>query len=91
MYSEADDVLKIGVFSASSNLTGVLTDTTAVTSLLHNYNCLAFWDYATAGNKFSKTFLLHNIDLTIAPYVKIDMNPVTTRWVCFKLKIVMLP
>lgn len=49
MYSQVDDVIKIGIFSASSNLTGVLTDTIAVTSLLHNYNCLAFWDYATAG------------------------------------------
>ena len=47
--SEVDNVLKIGVFSASSNLTGVLTDTVAVTSLLHKYDCLAFWDYATAG------------------------------------------
>lgn len=53
MFSEVGD-LKIGVFSASSNLTGVLTDTTAVTSLLHNYNCLAFWDYATAGEALTR-------------------------------------
>ena len=58
MFSEVGDMLKIGVFSASSNLTGVLTDTIAVTSLLHKYNCLAFWDYATAGNKFLKHFLI---------------------------------
>ena len=55
MFSEVGD-LKIGVFSASSNLTGVLTDTTAVTSLLHNYNCLAFWDYATAGEVLARLF-----------------------------------
>jgi len=79
MFSEVDDTLKIGVFSTSSNLTGVLTDTITVTSLLHNYNCLAFWDYATAGNKFCTTFFHHMIILVTAPYVKIDMNSVTTR------------
>ena len=85
MFTEVSDILKIGVFSASSNLTGVLTDTVAVTSLLHEYNCLAFWDYATAGNKFLKHLLvIQAIVLTTAPYVKIDMNPVTTRSVCSK-------
>lgn len=41
--------LMIGAFSAASNLTGVLTDPDPVTSLLHRYGALAFWDYATAG------------------------------------------
>ncbi|KAI5702852.1 hypothetical protein M8J75_004858 [Diaphorina citri] len=38
----------IGVFSASSNITGVLADDIATTLLLHQYGALAFWDYATA-------------------------------------------
>ncbi|XP_065845865.1 uncharacterized protein [Oscarella lobularis] len=38
----------IGCFSACSNITGILTDTIAVTTILHKYNALAFWDYATA-------------------------------------------
>ncbi|MBT3531093.1 MAG: aminotransferase class V-fold PLP-dependent enzyme [Gammaproteobacteria bacterium] len=38
----------IGSFSAASNVTGVLTDVDSVSSLLHRYNALAFWDYAAA-------------------------------------------
>ena len=38
----------IGSFSAASNVTGILVDVDAVTILLHQYNALAFWDYATA-------------------------------------------
>uniref|UniRef100_A0A8D9FGV6 tRNA 2-thiocytidine biosynthesis protein TtcA n=1 Tax=Cacopsylla melanoneura TaxID=428564 RepID=A0A8D9FGV6_9HEMI len=42
------DVQLIGVFSASSNITGILADDVATTLLLHQYGALAFWDYATA-------------------------------------------
>ncbi len=38
----------IGSFSAASNVTGLLTDVDAVTALLHQYEALAFWDYAAA-------------------------------------------
>ncbi|HHC08389.1 MAG TPA: aminotransferase class V-fold PLP-dependent enzyme [Actinobacteria bacterium] len=40
--------LRIGSFSAASNVTGILTDTDAVTELLHAHGALAFWDYAAA-------------------------------------------
>ncbi|ELT95059.1 hypothetical protein CAPTEDRAFT_204913 [Capitella teleta] len=40
--------LIIGAFSAASNITGILTDTDAVSAILHSYGALAFWDYATA-------------------------------------------
>ncbi|RLN50300.1 hypothetical protein BBJ29_008522 [Phytophthora kernoviae] len=43
----ADRPLKIGAFSAASNLTGVLTDVDAVSALLHQHGALACWDYAT--------------------------------------------
>ncbi|TMW64640.1 hypothetical protein Poli38472_011520 [Pythium oligandrum] len=39
--------LKIGAFSAASNLTGVLTDVDTITATLHMHGALAFWDYAT--------------------------------------------
>lgn len=45
----ADRPLKIGSFSAASNVTGIVTDTDAVTALLHEFGALAFWDYAAAG------------------------------------------
>ena len=41
--------LKIGSFSAASNVTGILTDTVRITELLHAHGALAFWDYAAAG------------------------------------------
>lgn len=41
--------LKIGSFSAASNVTGLLSDTRAITRLLHEHGALAFWDYAAAG------------------------------------------
>lgn len=40
--------LVIGSFSAASNVTGILTDTDAVTVMLHRHGALALWDYAAA-------------------------------------------
>ncbi len=40
--------LKIGSFSAASNVTGIKTDTLAVAKLLHTHGALSFWDYAAA-------------------------------------------
>jgi selenocysteine lyase/cysteine desulfurase len=44
----ADRPIKIGSFSAASNVTGILTDTKALSELLHRYGALSFWDYAAA-------------------------------------------
>lgn len=44
----ADRALKIGSFSAASNVTGILTDTHAVTETLHRHGALSFWDYAAS-------------------------------------------
>jgi selenocysteine lyase/cysteine desulfurase len=41
--------LKIGSFSAASNVTGVVTDTDIVAELLHRHGALACFDYAAAG------------------------------------------
>ncbi len=45
----AERPLKIGSFSAASNVTGIVTDTRAVATLLHDHGALSFWDYAAAG------------------------------------------
>jgi len=40
--------LKIGSFSAASNVTGVATDVDGITELLHAHDALSLWDYAAA-------------------------------------------
>ena len=40
--------LRIGSFSAASNVTGILSDTEAIAALLHAHGALSFWDYAAA-------------------------------------------
>ena len=42
----ADRPLKIGSFSAASNVTGIVTDTEGVANLLHEHGALSFWDFA---------------------------------------------
>lgn len=41
-----DRPLRIGSFSAASNVTGITTDTHGITALLHDHGALAFWDFA---------------------------------------------
>lgn len=43
-----DRPLRIGSFSAASNVTGIGTATYEVSSLLHRYDALSFWDFAAA-------------------------------------------
>ena len=43
-----DRPLRIGSFSAASNVTGLKTDVPRVTSILKHHGALSFWDYATA-------------------------------------------
>ncbi len=40
--------LRIGSFSAASNVTGIESDADVVTVLLHRYGAMSFWDYAAA-------------------------------------------
>ena len=40
--------LRIGSFSAASNVTGIMSDVAGVTALLRRHGALAFWDYAAA-------------------------------------------
>ena len=41
--------LKIGSFSAASNVTGIGSDTRAIGAMLHRHGAYAFWDFAAAG------------------------------------------
>lgn len=45
----ADADLVVGSFSAASNVTGILTDTVAVTRCLKAHGALSVWDYAGGG------------------------------------------
>lgn len=42
--------LKVGSFSAGSNVTGVMEHVDEITAILHRAGALACWDYAAAGS-----------------------------------------
>jgi selenocysteine lyase/cysteine desulfurase len=44
----ADRPLRIGSFSAASNVTGIVSNTNRVAALLHEHGALSFWDFAAA-------------------------------------------
>jgi selenocysteine lyase/cysteine desulfurase len=44
----AGRTLKIGALSAASNVTGILSDTRALSVLLHRHGALSFWDFGAA-------------------------------------------
>ncbi|WP_241996469.1 aminotransferase class V-fold PLP-dependent enzyme [Kribbella antiqua] len=44
----ADRPLKIGSFSAASNVTGIVSNTQLLSALLHRHGALSFWDCAAA-------------------------------------------
>lgn len=45
--------LKMGTFSAASNVTGKVSDVDAIAATLHRHGALAFFDYATAASSMS--------------------------------------
>ena len=45
----ADRPLRIGSFSAASNVTGIVSDTRSISRLLHEHGALSFFDFAAAG------------------------------------------
>jgi selenocysteine lyase/cysteine desulfurase len=48
LVAHADRPLRIGSFSAASNVTGIVSNTRAVSALLHRHGALSFWDFAAA-------------------------------------------
>jgi selenocysteine lyase/cysteine desulfurase len=48
LLAHADRALKIGSFSAASNVTGITSDVRAISTLLHRHGALSCWDVAAA-------------------------------------------
>ena len=48
LLAHASRPLKIGSFSAASNVTGILSNSCAIADLLHRHGALSFWDFAAA-------------------------------------------
>jgi selenocysteine lyase/cysteine desulfurase len=46
--AHADRPLRIGSFSAASNVTGIVSNTTAISTLLHRHGALSCYDFAAA-------------------------------------------
>ncbi|MGH8916203.1 MAG: aminotransferase class V-fold PLP-dependent enzyme, partial [Acidimicrobiia bacterium] len=44
----ADRPVRVGSFSAASNVTGIISDVPAIARLLHAHGALSFWDFAAA-------------------------------------------
>ncbi|MEO8470053.1 MAG: aminotransferase class V-fold PLP-dependent enzyme [Chloroflexota bacterium] len=55
----ADRALKIGSFSAASNVTGIISDTRAISVLLHRFGARSFWDFGAAAPY---------VDIELAPH-----------------------
>ncbi|MEM1416247.1 MAG: aminotransferase class V-fold PLP-dependent enzyme [Myxococcota bacterium] len=49
LVAHADRPLKMGSFSAASNVTGIGSKTGEIAVLLHRHGALSFWDFAAAG------------------------------------------
>ncbi|HUQ06696.1 MAG TPA: aminotransferase class V-fold PLP-dependent enzyme [Kofleriaceae bacterium] len=60
--------LKIGSFSAASNVTGIGSDTAAIGALLHRHGALAFWDFAAAGPYVKMEMSLHKDAIFLSPH-----------------------
>jgi selenocysteine lyase/cysteine desulfurase len=48
LVEHAERPLLIGSFSAASNVTGIISDTSAIARLLHRHGALSFWDFAAS-------------------------------------------
>jgi selenocysteine lyase/cysteine desulfurase len=60
--------LKIGSFSAASNVTGIGSDTRAIGALLHRHGALAFWDFAAAGPYVKMEMSVHKDAIFLSPH-----------------------
>ena len=63
----AERPLKIGSFSAASNVTGIVSDTAGIAELLHEHGALSLWDFAAAAPY---------IDITMRP---LDGRPLSYK------------
>jgi len=49
LVAHADRAVKIGSFSAASNVTGIVSNTCAIADMLHTHGAISLWDFAAAG------------------------------------------
>ena len=70
LVEHADRPLKIGSFSAASNVTGVLSDVRAISILLHSRGALSFWDFAAAAPYVS---------IEMGPFAAGDTDPLAYK------------
>lgn len=66
----ADRPLKIGSFSAASNVTGIVSRTHEITALLHRHGALSFWDFAAAAPY---------VGISMNPQLSSDADPDTAK------------
>jgi selenocysteine lyase/cysteine desulfurase len=59
LVANVDRPLRIGSFSAASNVTGILSDARAISILLHRHGALSFWDFGAAAPY---------VDIELAPH-----------------------
>jgi selenocysteine lyase/cysteine desulfurase len=67
--------LRIGSFSAASNVTGIKSDARGISTLLHEHGALAFWDYGAAAPY---------VDLDVAPNRADDTGDMTSAHLDYK-------
>ncbi|KAL3916790.1 MAG: hypothetical protein SGILL_005021, partial [Bacillariaceae sp.] len=67
--------IKIGSFSAASNVTGTVVEDIAVTAILHQYNALSVWDYATGASYLDMN--MNPTPVTTTHKNKYGSNPAT--------------
>jgi selenocysteine lyase/cysteine desulfurase len=70
LIEHADRPMKIGSFSAASNVTGVLSDVPAISVLLHQHGALSFWDFAAAAPY---------VAVEMGPFAPVDADPLAYK------------
>ena len=71
----ADRPLRIGSFSAASNVTGIVSDTAGISTLLHEHGALSFWDFAAAAPYIDIDFNAVDPDRPLAYKDAIFLSP----------------
>jgi selenocysteine lyase/cysteine desulfurase len=91
--AHADRPLKIGSFSAASNVTGIISDTRAISILLHRHGALSFWDFAAAAPYVEVEMEPHRDPSAERPATMADdgLDPATARDLDYKDAIFISP
>ncbi len=71
----ADRPLKIGSFSAASNVTGIVSNTATIATILHEHGALSFWDFAAAAPYVDIEMCVDDADQPLAYKDAIFLSP----------------